>query len=81
MKKENINYLAVGSFVLTMLAVLLITLFKITGQDFKGDPYYVRYTNITGIDEGSVVTFGGYSVGNVEEVIPERSAGKTLYSA
>ena len=79
MKKETTNYLAVGLFVLTMLAVLLIALFRITGQDIHGDSYYVYYTNIMGIGEGSVVTFGGYPVGNVEEVIPERSAGKTLY--
>ena len=79
MKKENINYLAVGTFVLGMLIVLLIALFRITGRGFEGDNYYVSYTNIMGIGEGTTVTYGGYPIGQVGDILPERVNGQTRY--
>ena len=37
MKRDNVNYLLVGGFVLLMAAVLLYGLYRITGHSKKGD--------------------------------------------
>lgn len=79
MKREGINYLLVGVFVLGMFVLLLLLLYRITGRDADTDAYYVRYDNITGIGIGTMVTYGGYQVGQVEDIIPQRDAGKTHY--
>jgi phospholipid/cholesterol/gamma-HCH transport system substrate-binding protein len=79
MKRDNINYLLVGGFVLSMLVILIVSLFKITGRGVATDPYYVLYSNITGIREGSTVTYGGYQIGQVEEIMPMRDGGVTRY--
>ena len=62
MKRDNFNYLAVGSFVLLMAAVLLYGLYRITGHSGKGVLYVTHFPNVAGIKVGSVVTFEGYEV-------------------
>ena len=79
MKQDNINYLAVGAFVLTMFIVLLVVLFRITGRGADTQSYYTLMTNITGIRAGSAVTFSGYQVGYVDDIEPRRQDGHTLY--
>lgn len=79
MKRDNINYLAVGSFVLLMGAVLLYGLYRITGHSGKGDEYVTHFANVAGIKVGSVVTFEGYEVGNVVAIAPEMHEGRTRY--
>lgn len=79
MKRDNINYLAVGIFVLAALAVLLVVLYKLTGRVGDSDPYHVYYGNITGLTDGSRVTYEGYQVGFVGGVEPEQSETGTHY--
>lgn len=79
MKRDNINYLAVGSFVLAMAAVLLYGLYRITGQSGKGDAYVTHFANVAGIKTGSVVTFEGYEVGNVAAIEPVTQDNRTRY--
>ena len=79
MKRDNINYLAVGSFVLAMGVVLLYGLYRITGQSGKGDEYVTHFGNVAGIKVGSVVTFEGYEVGNVATIAPVTHEGRTRY--
>lgn len=79
MQKEGINYLLVGVFVLLVFALLLALLFRITGRADDRDDYYVHYQNITGVAEGTAVTYGGYQVGQVDEITPVREAGTTHY--
>ncbi|MCP5268061.1 MAG: MCE family protein [Zoogloeaceae bacterium] len=79
MKRDNINYLAVGSFVLLMAAVLLYGLYRITGQSGKGELYLTHFSNVAGIKAGSVVTFEGYEVGNVIAIAPETHDNRTRY--
>ncbi|MDH5571518.1 MAG: MlaD family protein [Gammaproteobacteria bacterium] len=79
MHKDNINYLAVGSFVLAMLILLMVSLYHITGKGVDTDKYYVVYHNVTGINEGSAVTYGGFEVGKILEVIPQRANNETSY--
>lgn len=79
MKRDNINYLAVGIFVLATLFVLLVVLYKITGRVGDSNPYHVYYDNITGLTDGSRVTYEGYQVGFVKGVEPEQSESGTRY--
>ena len=79
MKKDHINYFAVGSFVLAMLALLIASLLYISGQGEATDTYYVSYTDISGIHDGSSVTYGGYKIGKIEGVEPVRNGEETRY--
>ncbi|MFP5505671.1 MAG: MlaD family protein [Gammaproteobacteria bacterium] len=79
MKRDNINYLAVGIFVLSVLVVLLAVLYKLTGRVGDSDPYHVIYGNITGLADGSRVTYEGYQVGFVAGVEPEQGDAGTRY--
>ena len=79
MRRENVNYFAVGIFVLSMLAVFFVVLYRITGKTGPTDEYYVIYNNITGIKYGTPVLYEGYQVGQVEKIEPVRAGGKTRY--
>ncbi|MFZ4537774.1 MlaD family protein [Propionivibrio sp.] len=79
MKRDNVNYLLVGSFVLLMAAVLLYSLYRITGHRAKGDVYFTHFPNVAGIKVGTVVTYEGFEVGNVAEVDPVVRDNHTAY--
>ena len=79
MKRDNINYLAVGGFVLAGLVVLLVVLYKLTGRVGDSEPYHAYYSNITGLTDGSRVTYEGYQVGFVAGVEPEQTPDGTRY--
>lgn len=79
MKKDHINYLAVGSFVLAMLTLLIASLLYISGRGDATDTYYVSYADISGIHDGTTVTYGGYKIGKIENVIPLRDKKGTRY--
>jgi len=79
MKRDNVNYLAVGCFVLAMGVALLYGLYRITGQSGKGDEYLTHFTNVAGIKVGSQVTYEGYAVGNVGAIEPVESEGRTRF--
>ena len=71
MKRDNINYLMVGSFVLAMGVALVVLLFAITGRSGPIDTYYVVYDNVAGLNFGTGVFFEGYRIGQVEAVTPQ----------
>lgn len=79
MKRENINYIVVGSFVLILLLSFFVFLYQIAGRSGPVDKYYVIYNNVTGIKYGTPVVFEGYKVGQVETIEPMRAQGKTHY--
>ncbi|MFN2309201.1 MAG: MlaD family protein [Gammaproteobacteria bacterium] len=79
MKRDNINYLVVGVFVLATLGVLLGVLYKLTGRVGDSEAYHVHYGNITGLSDGSRVTYEGYQVGFVAGVVPEQGEAGTRY--
>ncbi|MFA7592672.1 MAG: MlaD family protein [Thiohalobacteraceae bacterium] len=79
MRRDSINYFAVGTFVLVALAVLLVVLYKLTGRVGDSDPYHVHYANITGLADGSRVTYEGYQVGFVAGVEPLQDTAGTRY--
>lgn len=79
MKRDNVNYLAVGTFVLIALTILLLTIYKLTGRAGDSDSYHVYYDNITGLTDGSRVTYEGYQIGFVAGVAPEQNGDGTRY--
>ena len=79
MKRENINYVVVGTFVLIIMTSFFAFLYQITGSTGSADNYYVTYNNVTGIKFGTPVSFEGYQVGQVENIEPIRTTGETNY--
>jgi len=76
MKQNTINYFLVGSFVLSMLVVLIFVLIQITGRTEKTVDYYAYYKSITGIKNGTNIMFGGYNIGYVNDVTPVNTKDK-----
>lgn len=79
MKHENVNYLVVGSFVLAMIVALVISLTLITGRDGDTESYHVYYDSVAGLKYGTIVSYEGYQLGQVESVEPVQNNGKTRY--
>lgn len=71
MRRDTVNYVAVGSFVLLVMAALGATLFYLTGHSGPVDHYTVHYRNVAGLKYGTPVYFEGYGVGQIESVTPE----------
>jgi phospholipid/cholesterol/gamma-HCH transport system substrate-binding protein len=79
MKQDNINYFAVGLLVLLALGILFATIARLTGGNLDSDDYFVRFTQITALREGSSVTFNGYQIGRIAQIAPERSEAQTWF--
>lgn len=79
MRRDTVNYAAVGLFVSAALLVLVVVLIRITGTGVERDHYRVRYSSITGILPGSVVTVSGYRVGQVVAISPGKMDGKSEF--
>ena len=79
MKKDNVNYVLVGVFVIVMLLVLFAMLYKITDQEVGSVKYFTTFDDITSLKNGAQVTAGGYKIGKLAHVQPVRTNGKTRY--
>jgi phospholipid/cholesterol/gamma-HCH transport system substrate-binding protein len=79
MKRDNLNYTAVGAVVLAAFALLLFTLLRITGTRTGEVAYVARYDNVTGLASGAPVYYEGFRVGHVDLIKPERRDGRTRY--
>ena len=79
MKKNNINYFAVGLFILTALVILFAMMYRVTGQETGADNYFVVFDKITGIKRGTAVTYSGFPVGHMIGIEPVKENGRTRY--
>ncbi len=79
MKRDSINYLIVGSVVLTALGLLLYVLYRLTGGVDENTRYHVHYPNVGGLRQGTPVTYEGYKIGVVAAIDPVRNGGGTRY--
>jgi phospholipid/cholesterol/gamma-HCH transport system substrate-binding protein len=79
MKRDTINYFAVGVFVIALFAMFLLALYRITGSTGATDEFYVTYANVAGIKFGTPVLYEGYQVGQVENIEPRFPDGDTRY--
>jgi len=72
MRRDTINYLVVGTFVLGVFILFLVVLYQITGRSGPTENYYVSYGSVEGIEKGRPVLYEGYIVGQVDDVEPVR---------
>ncbi len=79
MKHEKVNYLVVGSFVIAMLSALVISLALISGRGGDTESYNAYYESVAGLKYGTIVSYEGYQIGQVESVEPVQDNGKTRY--
>jgi phospholipid/cholesterol/gamma-HCH transport system substrate-binding protein len=79
MKRDNVNYLLVGLFVVVMAAAFMVLLFAITGRSGPTDRYVVYYDNVGGLKFGTGVFYEGYRVGQIEKLAPEPTAEGMRY--
>jgi len=79
MKSNRINYVVVGSFVLAIIAGLIISVAMLTGRTGATDTYFAIYDNVTNIKYGTQVMFEGYPVGQVEDIQPLQQDGKLRF--
>ena len=79
MRRDTINYLVVGVFVLGVFLLFMAVLYQITGRTGPTENYYVSYGNVEGIKYGTPVLYEGYQVGQVDEVEPVREGGGTRF--
>ena len=70
MKSNRLNYVIVGTFVLAVIAGLVVTVALLTGRTGATDDYYTVYENVTGVEFGTRVLYEGYPIGQVEDVKP-----------
>lgn len=77
MKEANRNYLAVGSFVLAMLAALLLWIALLSGATGSTDRYYILWDNVMGLKPGTQILFEGYQIGLIQKI--ERADGEKNY--
>lgn len=79
MKDVRINYVVVGGFVVTMLAALLVVVALLTGRTGATDSYVTHLNNVQGVKFGTKVTYEGFVVGQVEDIVPLRADGRTSF--
>lgn len=79
MRDARLNYIVVGAFVLAMLVALVATVAVLTGRTGNTDAYYTHLPNVSGLKYGTKVTYEGFPVGQVDEIEPLRSQGKTSF--
>jgi phospholipid/cholesterol/gamma-HCH transport system substrate-binding protein len=79
MKRDSINYLMVGIFVLVMAVAFLVLLFAITGRSGPTDRYFVYYDNVAGLKFGTGVSYEGFRIGQVESIEPESTDAGVRY--
>lgn len=79
MKRDTINYFSVGLFVLAGSGVLFWTLLNISNGAGERDIYYTQYRNVAGLSDGTLVTYEGYVLGQVESIEPVRGEQGIAY--
>lgn len=79
MKDMRANYVLVGAFVLAMLVALLGVVALLTGRTGSTDTYITTLGNVNGVKYGTKVTYEGFVIGQVEEIVPLRADGRTSF--
>ncbi|PKU23982.1 MlaD family protein [Telmatospirillum siberiense] len=79
MRDSRINYVLVGSFVLAMLVALVVSIALLSGRTGRTQAYYVVYDNVGGVKYGTKVLFEGFTIGQVEDITPQRDGGKVKF--
>jgi len=81
MKEANRNYIAVGTFVLTMLVAVVLWFAALSGLAVSTDRYFILWDNVMGLKPGTQILFEGYQIGLIETIerSPEADSGGPNY--
>ena len=79
MGSSRVNYVAVGAFVLALLAGLIVAIIALTGRGGPVDRYHTVYDNVGGIDVGTQVLYEGFQIGQVERITPLLTEGPVRF--
>jgi phospholipid/cholesterol/gamma-HCH transport system substrate-binding protein len=79
MRDDRRSYVAVGAFVVAMLAALIVWLATLSGGGFAAHTYYVVYDNVLGLAEGTQVLYDGFPVGQITGIEPTEREGKRAF--
>jgi len=81
MKDANRNYVAVGAFVLSMLAAVVLWFAALSGLSVSTDHYFILWDNVMGLKPGTQILFEGYQIGLIENIerSPEADSGGPNY--
>jgi len=69
MRDPRKNYLVVGTFLLVLLAALIVWLAVLSGRTEATHPYFMEFNNVMGLTEGAQILFEGYPAGQIEEIL------------
>ncbi len=69
MRDSRKNYLVVGTFLLMLLAILVVWLAVLSGRTEARHPYFMEFNNVMGLKEGGQILFEGYPAGQIEEIL------------
>jgi len=79
MKSSKINYLIVGSFVVSSVVALVVAIALLSGRTGATERYYAVYGNVTGIKFGTQVLYEGFGVGQVKSIVPLEKDGRMRF--
>ncbi|MBW2272485.1 MAG: MCE family protein [Deltaproteobacteria bacterium] len=79
MRDDAKNYILVGTFVMAMVAALIIWIALVSGRTGPVDHYRVVYDNVLGLKSGVEILFEGYPVGFIESISPVDRDGQRRY--
>lgn len=80
MKRDTVNYLVIGTFVLVALGAFFVFMYFVTGRTGPADHYIVHYKNVTGLKFGTGVFYEGYHVGKIDQIVPEAAPTGMRYA-
>ncbi|UCE64254.1 MAG: MCE family protein, partial [Nitrospirota bacterium] len=79
MRDPRKNYLVVGTFLLILLATLVVWLAVLSGRTEATHPYFMEFNNVMGLKEGGQILFEGYPAGQIEEILLSRAPDTRTY--
>ena len=79
MRDSRKNYLVVGTFLLILLATLIVWLAVLSGRTEATHPFFMEFNNVMGLKEGGQILFEGYPAGQIEEILLSRAPNTQTY--
>ena len=79
MRDSRKNYLVVGTFLLILLATLVVWLAVLSGRTVATHPYFMEFNNVMGLKEGGQILFEGYPAGQIEDILLSHAPDTPTY--
>ena len=79
MQNKNLNYAALGLFVIAMVATAIGVTISLSGRSGAHDIYTAVFDNVADVRFGTQVRYEGFPVGQVEEIRPVVKGGAMVF--